>query len=67
MQVRAGEETFEVVPTFQYLGDVIGESGGCTTSAHITTGWKSLRQLLSIITNHVILLKTRVISSAPVL
>ena len=28
-QMHAGEDTFEAVPTFQYLGDVIGESGGC--------------------------------------
>ena len=53
MQVHAGEDTFEAVPTFEYLGDVIGESGGCVdaTSACITTAWKSFRQLLHIITN----------------
>ena len=44
---------------FQYLGDVIGESGGCVdaTSARITTAWKSFRQLLPIITNRGISLK----------
>ena len=53
MQVHAGEDTFEAVPTFQYLGDVIGESGGCVdaTNARITTEWKSFRQQLRIITN----------------
>ena len=28
-QVQVGEDTSEAVPTFQYLGDMIGESGGC--------------------------------------
>ena len=27
-QVHVGEDTFEAVSTFQYLGDVTGESGG---------------------------------------
>ena len=37
----------------------VGESGGCidATSAHITTAWKSFRQLLPIITNRGISLK----------
>ena len=37
-QVHVGEDTFEAVRTFQYLGDVTGESGGCVdaTSAKIT-------------------------------
>ena len=53
MQVHAGEDVFEATPTFQYLGDVIGEFGGCVdvTNAHITTAWKSFRQQLPIITN----------------
>ena len=49
------------MPTFKYLGDVIGKSGGCVdaTSARITAAWKSFRQLLPIITNHGILLKNQ--------
>ena len=44
-QVHVGEDTFEAVPTFQCLGDVIGESGGCVdaTSARITEARKGLR------------------------
>ena len=35
-QVHVGEDIFEVVPTFWYLDDVIGESDDCVdaTSAH---------------------------------
>ena len=52
-QVHTVEDTVEAVPTFQYIGDVIGESNDCVdaTSACITTAWKSFRQLLPIITN----------------
>ena len=59
IQVHIGEDTSEAVPTFQYLGDVIGESGGCVdaTSARITAAWKGFRQLLPIITNHGLLLR----------
>ena len=58
-QVHTGEDTVEAVPTFQYFGDVIGESDDCVdaTSACITTAWKSFRQLLPIITNRGISLK----------
>ena len=52
-QVHVSEDAFQVVPTFRYLGDVIGESRGCVdaTSTHITAGWNLFRQLLLIITN----------------
>ena len=58
-QVHTVEDTVEAVPTFQYFGDVIGESDDCVdaTSACITTAWKSFRQLLPIITNRGISLK----------
>ena len=68
-QAHISEGTFEAAPTFQYLGDVIGESGGCkdATSARITATWKGFRQLLPIITNRGISLRNRVTSSAPAL
>ena len=58
-QVHVGEDTFEAVPTFQYPGDVTGESGGCiyATNARITAAWKVFRQLLRITTNRGISLK----------
>ena len=34
-QVHDGEDTFEAVSTFQYLGDVIGESGGCVDATSL--------------------------------
>ena len=60
-QVHVSEDKFQAVPTFQYLGDVIGESGGCvdTTSAPITAAWKGFNQLLSIINNHGMLLRNQ--------
>ena len=44
-QVHVDENTIKAVPTFQYLGDLIGESGGCVdaTSACITAAWKGFR------------------------
>ena len=60
-QIHVGKGIFAVVPTFQYLGNVIGELGGCVdaTSTGITAAWKGFRQLLSNITNCVILLRNR--------
>ena len=60
-QVHVSKDTFDAVPTFQYLGDVIGESGGCTdaTSARITAARKGFRELLPIITNHGISLRNQ--------
>ena len=62
IQVHVGEDIFEAVPTFQSLGDVMEESGGCldSTSARITAAWKGFRQLLPIITNRGISLRNRV-------
>ena len=58
-QIHFGEGIFEVVPTFQYLGSVIGELGGCVnaTSKGITAAWKGCRQLLPNTTNCVISLR----------
>ena len=41
------------MPTFQYLGNMFGESGGCVnaTSTRTTAARKGFRQLLQIITN----------------
>ena len=58
-QLHVSEDKFEAVPTFQYLGDVIGESGCCVdaTSTRINASWKGFTQLLPIITNRGILLR----------
>ena len=42
-QVHVGEDTFEAVSTFQYLGDVLGELGGCvdatSTCINLLRNW----------------------------
>ena len=60
-QVHVGEDIFKAVLTFQYLGEVIGESSGCVdaTVARITAAWKDFRQLLPIINNRGISLRNR--------
>ena len=60
-QALINEDIIQALPTFQYLGNAIGESGGCVdaTRAHITAAWKGFRQLLKIITNRGILLRNR--------
>ena len=60
-QVHVGLGTFEPEPTFQYLGEVIRESGGCTdaTSTRITAALNDFIQLLPIITNRSISLGNR--------
>ena len=43
IQVHVGEDTFEAVSTFQYLGDVLGELGGCvdvtSTCINLLRNW----------------------------
>ena len=58
-QVHVGEDALKALPTFQYLGDLIGESGGCVdaTSTQITAAWKGFKKLLPIIINHGISLR----------
>ena len=53
--------TLEVVPTFCYLGDTVGQSGGCADAinARIVSSWKAFRALLPVLTNRGINLKTR--------
>ena len=53
-QVHVDEDTFEAVPTFQYLG-------GCAdaTGTHITAAWKGFRQLLPIISDRGISLRNQ--------
>ena len=60
-QVHINEDTIQALPTFQYLGKLIGESGGCVdaTHAHSTAAWKGFRKLLKIITNRGILLRNQ--------
>ena len=53
--------SLEVVPTFTYLGDVIGDNGGCADAitGRIRSAWKKFSKHLPILTNKGILLKSR--------
>ena len=59
--VALGSSYIRMMPTFQYRGDVIGETAGCVdaTSTRITAAWKGFRQLLPIISNRGILLRNQ--------
>ena len=58
----------EVVQTFCYLGDMIGNNGGCfdAITSRVKSAWKKFRELLPILTNKSIPVKCRgrVFSSA---
>jgi len=58
---QMGSDVFEVVPSFCYLGDMIGQSGGCQDGvvARVRCAWKNFRDLLPILTDGGIPFKTR--------
>lgn len=60
-KVECGEESLEVVRTFCYLGDTVGQTGGCldAINSRIQSSWKAFRSLLPILTNRSINLKIR--------
>ena len=59
--ISVGSEELEVISEFWYLGDVIGQAGGCTdaVTAHIGSAWKAFHELLPILTNRGISLANR--------
>ena len=56
-----GDSKLEVVPTFCYLGDTCGQTGGCidAINARIHSSWKAFRSLLPILTSRSIAPKVR--------
>ena len=60
-KIHIGTDEFEAVPNFCYLGDVLGQSGGCAdaVTARIRSAWKAFHELLPIITNRGIYLSRR--------
>ena len=60
-EVVIGNDKFEVVDSFGYLGDSIGQSGSCieATTDRVTAAWKNFHALLSVLTNSGISLKVR--------
>ena len=61
MEFLLDGSNLEAVSIFCYLGDMIGDNGGCfdATTARIKSAWKKFRELLPILTNRGISLKTR--------
>lgn len=44
---------FDTVSEFGYMGDVVGQAGGCVdvVTARIRSAWKAFHELLPLITN----------------
>ena len=59
--VNIGEDEFEVVRAFCYLGDVIDHAGSCfdATTARVNAAWKTFRELLPVLTSRSISLRCR--------
>lgn len=56
-----GQDEFEAVKSFRYLGDTISSTGGCVdaVTARIKAAWGAFRELLPILTNKAISLSIR--------
>ena len=54
-------DSLESVSTFCYLGDTVGDNGGCmdAITARMKSAWKKFRELLPILSNKSISLKSR--------
>ena len=59
--IELGDQKLDVVKPFVYLGDRISPNGGCkvTTIARIRSTWGTFRQLLPLLTNQAISLKSK--------
>ena len=62
-KIKIGRDEFETVARFCYLGDVLGQAGGCAdyVTARIRSAWKAFRELLPIITTVVFFLRKEAI------
>ena len=60
-EVILGGQSLEIVKNFCYLGDMVGQAGGCSdaVSTRVRSAWGKFRDLLPILTNRGIALKTR--------
>ena len=60
-KIKIGSDSFEVVPSFRYLGDTLGNCGGCSdaVSTRVIAAWRAFRELLPILTNRAIRTKLR--------
>ena len=60
-EVIIGNDKFEVVDFFRYLGYSTGQSGSCfeATTDRVRAAWKNFHSLLPVLTNSGISLKVR--------
>ena len=60
-EVKVDEESLRLSQEFHYLGDMLYAGGGCELAAVIRCkcGWGRFRQLLSLLTDHNLLLVNR--------
>ena len=60
-KVALGEDELDMVLMFCYLGDMLGNNGGCAdaTTTRVRSAWKKFRDLLPILSNPAISLKVR--------
>ena len=60
-ELNIGSDSFHVESTFKYLGDTIGQCGGCSdaVSTRIISSSKAFQELLPILTNRAIRTKHR--------
>ena len=51
--ITINKDEFEIVSGFCYLGDVVGQTGGCTdtVTARIGSAWKAFHETLQMLTN----------------
>ena len=60
-EVIIGNDKFEIVDSFYYLDDSIGQSGSCfeATADTVRVAWKNFHSLFPVMTDSSILLKVR--------
>ena len=60
-EINIGNDTFQVVLIFKYLGDTICCNGRCSdaVSSRMISAWKDFAELLPLLTNRTIQLKLR--------
>ena len=68
-EVIIGNDKFEVVDFFRYLGYSTGQSGSCfeATTDRVRAAWKNFHSLLPVLTNSGISLKVGDMYAMPVL
>ena len=60
-EVQVGPDKLEVVASYCYLGYMLSAAGGCelSTTTHVKTAWKKLKELIPVLSFCHLSLKTR--------